>query len=126
MKKIFYLIFIIIIVLIIVISGLFIKNVKNNVVNKTYTYTGEGFGGDFTITIRDDGTALFYEGYLSSYMGEGKWRIEDNILVVSDEMFINRFKMLENELEFIEKGSTNFMYVKVKDGEKFIGKPIEK
>ena len=30
-----------------------------------------------------------------------------------------------NELEFIEEGSMNFPYVKVKNGEKFIGKPLE-
>ena len=126
MKKYLYLIFVVIIVLAIVITGIVIKNAKNknDVANKTYTYTGEGFGGDLTITIRNDGTASFYEGSLSSYLGEGKWKIENNILIVSDEKYINKFKILENELEFIEKDSTNFLYVKVKNGEKFIGKPL--
>ena len=84
-----------------------------------YTYNGEGFGGDFTITIRDNGTASFYEGYLSSYMGEGTWSIENDILYLKDNTCKNKFKVHEDELEFIEDGSTNFPYVKVKDGEKF-------
>ena len=98
---------------------------KNDVANKIYTYTGEGFGGDFTITINDDGTASFYEGYLSSYIGEGTWSAQDDILLLNDNTFKNKFKIHGDELEFIEEGSMNFPYVKVKDGDRFVGKPLE-
>ena len=127
MKKNIYLIIIVTIVLVVIIAGITIKNVKSNddVANKIYTYTEEGFGGDFTITIRDDGTASFYEGYLSSYIGEGTWKIENGMLYLNDSTFKNIFKVHDNELEFIEEGSMNFPYVKVKNGEKFIGKPLE-
>ena len=127
MKKNIYLIIIVTIVLVVIIAGITIKNVKSNddVANKIYTYTEEGFGGDFTITIRDDGTASFYEGYLSSYIGEGTWKIENGMLYLNDSTFKNIFKVHDNDLEFIEEGSMNFPYVKVKNGEKFIGKPLE-
>lgn len=127
MKKYLYLIIIVSVMLVIIIVGITIKNVKSkdDVANKTYTYTEEGFGGDFTITIRDDGTASFYEGYLSSYIGEGTWNIENGLLFLNDSTFKNIFKVHDNELEFIEEGSMNFPYVKVKNGEKFIGKPLE-
>ena len=35
-------------------------------------------------------------------------------------MFTNKFKMNDNIIEFIEEGSSNFPYIKVQDGEKFI------
>ena len=125
MKK--KIIILILAILAIVITVIVIKNVKskNDVVSKIYTYTGEGFGGDFTITIKDDGTASFYEGYLSSYIGEGTWEIENDILFLNDNTFKNKFHIHGDELEFIEDGSMNFPYIKVKDGEKFIGKPLE-
>ena len=34
----------------------------------SYRYEKEGFGGDFVITLKADGTYTFYEGYLSSYI----------------------------------------------------------
>ena len=87
---------------------------------KIYTYVGEGFGGDFTIQINDDGSAIFYEGYLSSHMGVGNWTMENDILTVSDGTFTNRFKVNGNELDFIEEGSTNFLFIKLKSGDKFV------
>lgn len=118
MKKYLVLIFAIIIIATLVIVGIVLYKPTSNK-ERVYTYSGEGFGGDFTITLRDDNTASFYEGYLSSYISEGKWRIEDNMLIISDDTFTNKFKMEEKTLTFIEDGSTNFPYVEVKDGEKF-------
>ena len=46
---------------------------KAGAIAGTYRYDGEGFGGDFTITLNADGTYTFYEGLLSSYMGMGTW-----------------------------------------------------
>ena len=86
----------------------------------TYIYDGEGFGGNFSITIESDGSFTFYEGLLSSYIGHGQCQIKHNVLTINDGNLSNRFKMLDNELVFVEEGSTNFMYVDLKNGDKFI------
>ncbi len=92
---------------------------------KTYTYEGEGFGGDFVIQINEDGSFGYYEGLLSSHLGAGTWTLEDDILVLSDnaEMghpFVNRFRLEGNDLVFLSEDSSNFIYVKVADGERFL------
>ncbi len=92
---------------------------------KTYTYEGEGFGGDFVIQINEDGFFSYYEGLLSSYLGAGTWTLEDDILVLSDnaEMghpFVNYFRLDGKDLVFLAENSSNFIYVKVKDGERFL------
>ena len=87
-----------------------------------YLYEGDGFGGDFTITLREDGSFTYYEGALSSYIGDGKWSVSGNILTLEDETGVpkvNRFRMEGNDLIFQAKGSTNFIYVKVADGAVF-------
>ena len=50
----------------------------------TYKYEGEGFGGDFTITLNADGTYEFYEGPLSSYMGMGTWYAADDVIHMAE------------------------------------------
>lgn len=89
-----------------------------------YCYEGDGFGGDFTISLRTDGSFTYYEGHLSSYIGAGKWSVSGDILTLEDETgieppIINHFRMEENNLIFQEKGSSNFIYVKVADGAVF-------
>lgn len=87
-----------------------------------YLYEEDGFGGDFTISLRADGSFTYYEGHLSSYIGAGKWSVSGDILTLEDETGItrvNRFRMEGNDLIFQAKGSTNFIYVKVADGAVF-------
>jgi hypothetical protein len=99
-----------------------------DVAGKVYTYEKEGFGGPFTINIFEDGTFQYYVGYLSSYIGMGKWSVEDGVLILNDNTgldYQNRFRIGENELIFIGPGSTNFMYLKVEDGDRFLGEDIE-
>ena len=89
----------------------------------TYIFE-EGFAGDFTITLQEDGTYTFYEGPLSSYLGSGTWDIvEDKLVLVENEelgyKMTNKFTPTKDALAFIEKGSSNFIYIKVKDGQKF-------
>ena len=87
-----------------------------------YLYEGDGFGGDFTISLRADGSFTYYEGHLSSYIGAGKWSVSGDILTLEDETGItrvNRFRMEGNDLIFQAKGSTNFIYVEVADGAVF-------
>ena len=95
---------------------------KDNVAGKTYLYEGEGCGGYFTITLNDDSTFSYYEGMLSSYIGYGTWTLEKGVLCLTDTMgcdFINYFKVENGKLIFLEETSTNFLYVKVADGECF-------
>lgn len=106
----------------VLVAALFLASCSSNDVqtDSTYVYDGEGFGGAFTITISDNGSFTFYEGFLSSYIGHGKWQIKHKILTISDGTFTNNFEMRGKEIVFVEEGSTNFMYVKLKDGDKFI------
>ncbi len=88
---------------------------------KTFCYEKEGFGGDFTITLHDDGTMSYYEGGLSSYIGMGTWTLEDGIVIITDEVypFTNRFLVEDGKLVFQEADSTNFMYLQLPDGARF-------
>ena len=106
----------------VLVAALFLASCSSDDVqtDSTYVYDGEGFGGAFTITISDNGSFTFYEGFLSSYIGHGKWQIKHKILTISDGTFTNKFEMRGKEIVFVEEGSTNFMYVKLKDGDKFI------
>ncbi len=94
----------------------------------TYKYEGEGFGGDFTITLRADGTYSFYEGMLSSYIGGGHYSFEDGLLVFSEEAgfeLLNRFLYTGDALLFCAEDSDNFIYVKLPDGSRFVRQPDE-
>ena len=106
----------------VLVAALFLASCSSDDVqtDSTYVYDGEGFGGAFTISINEDGSFSYYEGILSSYIGHGEWEIEHKILTISDGVSSNKFKMRGNELVFVEEGSTNFMFVKLKDGDRFI------
>ena len=100
-----------------------------NIAGKIYTYEKEGIGGEFKIYINDDGTFTYYEGMLSSYFGVGTWEIENSVITLTDDdemgyALVNRFMIEGDTLLFIEKGSDNFLYVNVKEGETFFGEPF--
>ena len=101
-----------------------------NIVDKTYVYEYEGFGGPFNINIFSDGTFMYYVGMLSSYIGRGNWEYTNGILTLTDVLdkpqFINKFYVKDNYLIYIAEGSTNFMYLKVNDGAKFYVLTIKK
>lgn len=103
---------------------------KVDVAGKIYTYTGDSFGDlefdHFTIAINEDGTFSYYEGMLSSYIGFGKWSVEGDILTLTEDdevcyPFVHYFRIDGDDLLYIEEGSSNFIYTKVKDGERFTG-----
>lgn len=101
------------------------ENIQDSIVNKTFVYEKEGFGGDFTIQINDDGTFGYYEGLLSSYIGIGSWILDNDILVLSDDddigyPLVNRFEVKDGDLVFLSEDSSNFLYVNVADGEHFV------
>ncbi len=97
----------------------------NRVAGKTYVYEQDGFGGDFTITINNDGTYQYYEGLFSSYFGSGFWQLDGDVLTLSDDAeigygLVNYFRADGNALVFQEENSSNFIYVTVSDGERFL------
>ena len=82
-----------------------------------------GFGGDFTITLGEDGTFTYYEGFLSSYIGIGAWSLSDGVLTLrenSDYGFVFRFAVTDGALCYLAEGSDRFLYVDVADGERFL------
>ena len=98
--------------------------------DKRYTYTGETFSklenDKFSIIINKDGTFSYSESMLSSYIGMGTWTIEKDVLVLTEDELVydsrtNYFRIDGNDLVFLEENSSNFIYVNVKDGERFTG-----
>ena len=89
----------------------------------TYQYEGEGFGGDFKITLNADGTYAFYEGFLSSYIGGGIWNREGDIVHMVEENGLDlqfTFEIQDGALVYSAAGSDVFLYVDVSDGERFV------
>ena len=97
------------------------------VAGKTYIYTVEpesGLDSDrFSIQLNTDGTFTYYECMFSSYLGIGKWSVNGDVLTITDDNEYNPrenfFRIDGDDLIFIENGSTNFIYIKVEDGERF-------
>lgn len=104
---------------------------ESDIAGKMYVYEKEGFGSDFIIEIQKDGTFSYYEGALSSYQGFGKWEFDGNILCLTDNVefagnpIVNYFKVKGENLIFISENSSNFTYINVSDGDKFIGKELK-
>ena len=96
----------------------------SQVSGKTYVYENEGILGSFHITLYNDGTFTYYEGNASSYFGVGTWKQDGDLITMTDDGeggygLVNHFTLNGNDLIFIERSSSNFIYVKVKTGEKF-------
>lgn len=87
-----------------------------------------GFGGMFTLSIQEDGTFYYYEGSLSSYFGNGTWKIENQELILSENTYrylqetVNTyvFTCYQGELVYNAQRSDPFMYVELNDGVRFI------
>ena len=92
----------------------------------TFVYKGSGFGGGvFSITLHNDGTFSYQQGSASNYFGTGKWSLQGDVLCIEDDAnagypFINYFRVVEDTLICQAEGSTNFMYIKLSDGESFV------
>ena len=54
-------------------------------------------------------------------MAYGTWEIKNNIITLQDEdpHFYNSFILKENKLIWQEKTSSNFLYLKISDGDTF-------
>ncbi len=96
---------------------------RMSLVAGTYRYEGEGFGGDFTITLNADGSYSFYEGPLSSYLGGGTWRMDDGTVHMTEQSGFDLeflFEVQDDALAYLAAGSDAFPYVKVSDAERFV------
>ena len=94
----------------------------DDLADQVYLYEKEGFGGNFTITLNSDGSMRCSEGGLSSYFGPGTWELGgDTVTLTTDDgKFVNHFTVEDGALVYQAKDSTNFMYLTVSDGEKFL------
>lgn len=95
-----------------------------------YIRDAGGFGVDFYILLRANGTFEYYEGGLSSYIGMGTWSCDGETLCLADRVLENThgiqyyyFKVAEGALIFQAEDSAEFMYLDVADGERFSLKP---
>lgn len=100
------------------------KSDEGSVAGKTYVYENEGIMGSFAITLYEDGTFTYYEGMASSYIGVGSWEQDGDTITLTDDGhggygLVNHFRRNGDDLVFVEQDSDNFVYVKVKDGERF-------
>ena len=86
---------------------------------KVYQYEKEGFGGNFTIALEEDGTFTYYEGSLSSYIGSGDWNLEGETLTLQERNRHFTFRAEKDRLIFREEDSGDFTYLTVADGEEF-------
>lgn len=94
---------------------------------KVFVYEKEGFGGNFTISLQDDGTFSYYEGLLSSHLGWGTWTMEGDTLTLREDTFsrVFRFRIQDGSLYYIKKSSSPFTYVQLEDGARFLANGVE-
>lgn len=90
-----------------------------DIAGKTYLYEKDGFGGNFTIRLEEDGTFTYYEGFLSSYIGTGDWTLEGDTVTLQEKTRHFCFRVKENDLIFRAEDSGKFTYLTVADGERF-------
>lgn len=85
-----------------------------------------GFGGNFCITLKADGSFGYYEGSLSSYIGTGRWSLDGDTLCLTDEGMRSAgarhyyFKVEGDALVFQRESSDGFTYVRAADGDRFL------
>lgn len=95
---------------------------------KEYICEQIGFGGEFTLTLYENGTFSYYEGVLSSYIGDGDWVFEDKKLTLLDKgtgkIRKSVFDYENGDLIYNQQESDQhpFTYVQLEDGKRFITK----
>ncbi len=108
----------------IVVAVCFLTNPKSAIDGKVYVYEKDGHLGYFTITLFEDGTFHYTEGMVSGYYATGKWLQEGNMITLVDGKenghgLVNFFMKDGDDLVFLAEDSSNFIYIKVQDGERF-------
>ncbi len=99
------------------------ETVRKEITGKTYVWEKEGFGGDFYISLLEDGTYQYYEGFLSSFIGLGEWTVEDGVLILTDRTGYGltfRFRVEKDRILYMAEGSGRFAHARVEDGDAFL------
>lgn len=89
----------------------------------TYRYEGDGFGGDFTVTLEADGTFTYSEGPLSSWLGYGEWFADAFTLALSEDSSPGHsyvFIPAGDALVFLAEESSAFPRIRVPDHGRFV------
>lgn len=105
-------------------AGKDISAVGDTAGGKNYVYENEGIMGSFAITLYEDKTFFYSEGIASSYLGVGTWTQDGDIITLTDNEIagyirINHFRIDGDDLLFLAEDSSNFIYVKIQNGERF-------
>ena len=119
MKRVFIVLLTVMALLLSACSG---QDISAAVSGKTFTWEKEGFGGDFTITLNEDGSYRYYEGFLSSYVGSGDWSVNNDTAVMTEKGgydAVFRFSVKDGDLIYRSDGSDRFIYTAVEDGDRF-------
>ncbi len=119
MKRVFIVLLTVMALLLSACSG---QDISAAVSGKTFTWEKEGFGGDFTITLNEDGSYRYYEGFLSSYLGSGDWSVKNDTVVMTEKGgydAVFRFSVKDGDLIYRSDGSDRFIYTAVEDGDRF-------
>ena len=119
MKRVFIVLLTVMALLLSACSG---QDISAAVSGKTFTWEKEGFGGDFTITLNEDGSYRYYEGFLSSYIGSGDWSVKNDTVVMTEKGgydAVFRFSVKDGDLIYRSDGSDRFIYTAVEDGDRF-------
>ena len=99
------------------------REMFNKIAGRTFCWEKEGFGSDFTVSFKPDGTYAYYEGVLSSYIGMGTWSVKDGIITMAETGgydFIYHFAIDGDDIVYIARNSSKFIYSHVEDGDRFI------
>lgn len=99
------------------------SQIRDEISGKVFIWEKEGYGGNFTISLHNDGTYDYYVGPLSSYIGLGDWAVKNGILTLTEKSWPNtsfRFNVKDGELIFISEESSQFMHVSVENGDEFL------
>lgn len=84
----------------------------------------EGFGGPFTLTLEEDGTFYYSEGYLSSHIGLGSWDYDGQTVVLWDTTASQArkatFTVDGTSLIFVSDESDPFIYLDLENGTEFL------
>lgn len=86
------------------------------------TQVDRDMGGDFWIELREDGTMEYSEGYASSVLGEGVWKLEKNRVTVTESGEGGRtfiFDVKPGALVYDAGNSDRFTYIQLLDGALF-------
>lgn len=107
------------------------KTPENDISGKGYVYEKGGFPDKFGIQLYENGEFTYYAGFYSSYVGYGKWTLDGDTLILTENpdsrgySKVFRFSVDGDTLSYIAEGSDNFMYIKVSDGEKFTAEVLD-